>query len=131
MYRLGRMVGGTRIGVAAAWIFALLVANPVVVRDANTETFALLPVVLGLVLWARAMAGDGQTGKRANGQLGGRAGRQLFAAAPNADPHPSPLPKGEGTGSLWLFVVAGVCFAVAVATKTTFGFPVVMLAFFA
>src|SRR5688572_9507977 len=93
VYRLGRMVGGARMGVAAAWVFALLVANPVVVRDANTETFALLPFVLGLLAWTRGMQG---------GERG-----QASSVNKSADPHPSPLPLrysisdpgGEGTGT--------------------------------
>ena len=80
VYRLGRMAGGARIGVAAVWIFALLVANPVVVRDANTETFALLPFVLGLLAWTRGMQGS----KRWHSSL-----------TRSADPHPSPLRCGE------------------------------------
>ena len=91
VYRLGRSIADAGVGIAAAWLFAVLVANPVVVRDANTETFALLPFVLGLLAWTRAAQ----------------------------------------TGTRWLFAVAGVLLAVTVATKTTFAFPVLVLAFLA
>jgi hypothetical protein len=53
VFELGRATANAKVGAAGAVICALLVANGLIVRDANTETFALVPFSLGILAYVR------------------------------------------------------------------------------
>lgn len=58
VFYLGRALVDARLGAVGSVMFGVLVANPFVAREANTEVFALLWLVLGALALARGLSAD-------------------------------------------------------------------------